>query len=224
MIQKLSNKFLFLGLAGQLGRDGAQINQVHIWHASKFKCPSCKFKTLASAYKKRLRVLRWQTYTLRHPEPSRSTSHNGIGIDIKQRTSSIQSSQVSSSCHDEVLHLQSNLESSRCLRVLPSSSEKGRKVGEETFKHDFTPKATHSEISFPAQSIQQLQEMITNAVKEQYGGSSQNSLTYSKPYTKRNDSLKMPIVYQPPEFQQFDGKCWFLPNNYGFLTRYTPLW
>ncbi|KAL0293307.1 UNVERIFIED_CONTAM: hypothetical protein Sradi_6945000 [Sesamum radiatum] len=37
-------------------------------------------------------------------------------------------------------------------------------------------------------------------------GSSKSSLTYSKPYTPRIDSLKMPMGYQPPKFQQFDGK------------------
>ena len=29
---------------------------------------------------------------------------------------------------------------------------------------------------------------------------------YSKPYTKRFDNLWMPAGYQPPKFQQFDGK------------------
>ncbi|KAL0353407.1 UNVERIFIED_CONTAM: hypothetical protein Sangu_0922000 [Sesamum angustifolium] len=33
-----------------------------------------------------------------------------------------------------------------------------------------------------------------------------SSFTYSKPYTPRIDSLKMPMGYQPPKFQQFDGK------------------
>ncbi|KAK4389722.1 hypothetical protein Sango_2309200 [Sesamum angolense] len=33
-----------------------------------------------------------------------------------------------------------------------------------------------------------------------------SSLTYSKPYTPRIDSLKMSMGYQPPKFQQFDGK------------------
>ena len=29
---------------------------------------------------------------------------------------------------------------------------------------------------------------------------------YSKPYTKRIDNLRMPMGYQPPKFQSFDGK------------------
>jgi len=48
--------------------------------------------------------------------------------------------------------------------------------------------------------------MIANSIKAQYGGPSQTSLLYSKPYTKRIDNLRMPNGYQPPKFQQFDGK------------------
>nr|XP_011468706.1 PREDICTED: uncharacterized protein LOC105352760 [Fragaria vesca subsp. vesca] len=48
--------------------------------------------------------------------------------------------------------------------------------------------------------------MIAKTIKAQYGGTSRDTLTYSKPYTKRLDNLRMPIGYQPPKFQQFDGK------------------
>ena len=55
-------------------------------------------------------------------------------------------------------------------------------------------------------SVQQLQDMITNSIRAQYEGPSQTSFMYSKPYTKRIDNFRMPLGYQPPEFQQFDGK------------------
>ena len=55
-------------------------------------------------------------------------------------------------------------------------------------------------------SVQQLQDMIANTIRAQYGGAPQSSLMYSKPYTKRFDNLRMPAGYQPPKFQQFDGK------------------
>ncbi|KAL0415691.1 UNVERIFIED_CONTAM: hypothetical protein Slati_3401000 [Sesamum latifolium] len=42
-------------------------------------------------------------------------------------------------------------------------------------------------------------------IRSKIEGSSKSSLTYSKPYTPRIDSLKMPMGYQP-QFQQFDGK------------------
>ena len=55
-------------------------------------------------------------------------------------------------------------------------------------------------------SIQQLQDMITNTIRAQYGGSSTSSLIYSKPYTKHIDNMRMTNGYQPPKFLQFDGK------------------
>ena len=61
--------------------------------------------------------------------------------------------------------------------------------------------------SIASLSIQQLQEMIANTIKTQYGGPAQTLSLYSKPYKKRIDNLRMPNNgYQPPKFQQFDGK------------------
>ncbi|KAL0396322.1 UNVERIFIED_CONTAM: hypothetical protein Scaly_0080600 [Sesamum calycinum] len=48
--------------------------------------------------------------------------------------------------------------------------------------------------------------MIANTINAQYDGSTQNSPTYSKPYSKRIDTLRMSIGYQPPKLKQFDGK------------------
>ncbi|KAL6313583.1 hypothetical protein AAG906_006951 [Vitis piasezkii] len=61
-------------------------------------------------------------------------------------------------------------------------------------------------VSMASLSVQQLQDMITNTIRAQYGGPSQSTLMYSKPYTKRIDNLRMPMGYQPPKFQSFDGK------------------
>ncbi|TYK00107.1 ty3-gypsy retrotransposon protein [Cucumis melo var. makuwa] len=55
-------------------------------------------------------------------------------------------------------------------------------------------------------SVQQLQDMIANSIRAQYEEPPQNSFMYSKPYTKRIDNLRMPLGYQPPKFQQFNGK------------------
>ncbi|KAL0445320.1 UNVERIFIED_CONTAM: hypothetical protein Slati_2254700 [Sesamum latifolium] len=54
--------------------------------------------------------------------------------------------------------------------------------------------------------VDQLKEFIEGTIRSKIEESSKSSLTYSKPYTPRIDSLKMPIGYQPPKFQQFDGK------------------
>ena len=50
-----------------------------------------------------------------------------------------------------------------------------------------------------ALTVQQLQDMITNTIRGQYGGPPQSSLGYSKPYSKRIDCLSMPTGYQPPK-------------------------
>ena len=55
-------------------------------------------------------------------------------------------------------------------------------------------------------SIQQFQDMITHIIGEQYGGPSQTTLMYFKPYTKRIDNLRMSMGYQPPKFQSFGEK------------------
>ncbi|KAH7863965.1 hypothetical protein Vadar_024075 [Vaccinium darrowii] len=60
--------------------------------------------------------------------------------------------------------------------------------------------------SIASLSVQQLQEMIASTIRAQYGGPAQSCFMYSKPYTKRIDYFRMPVGYQPPKFQQFDGK------------------
>ncbi|KAA0051326.1 ty3-gypsy retrotransposon protein [Cucumis melo var. makuwa] len=52
---------------------------------------------------------------------------------------------------------------------------------------------------------EQLQDMIVNSIRAQYGRPPQTSFMYSKSYTKRIDNLRMPLGYQPPKFQQFNG-------------------
>ncbi|KAM1079610.1 hypothetical protein ACFX2B_014156 [Malus domestica] len=47
--------------------------------------------------------------------------------------------------------------------------------------------------------------------KIDYEGSLHDSVLYSKPYSKKIDTLKMLRGYQPPKFMQFDGKG--NPNN-----------
>ncbi|KAL0313226.1 UNVERIFIED_CONTAM: hypothetical protein Sradi_5721900 [Sesamum radiatum] len=54
--------------------------------------------------------------------------------------------------------------------------------------------------------VDQLKEFIEGTIRSKIEGNSKSSLTYSKPYNPRIDNLKMPMGYQPPKFQQFDGK------------------
>ncbi|KAL0305197.1 UNVERIFIED_CONTAM: hypothetical protein Scaly_2993100 [Sesamum calycinum] len=54
--------------------------------------------------------------------------------------------------------------------------------------------------------VDQLKEFIEGTIRSKIEGSSKSSLTYSMPYTPSIGSLKMLMGYQPPKFQQFDGK------------------
>ncbi|KAK4382580.1 hypothetical protein Sango_2857500 [Sesamum angolense] len=54
--------------------------------------------------------------------------------------------------------------------------------------------------------MDQLKEFIEGTIRSKIEGSSKSSLTYSKLYTPRIHSFKIPMGYQPPKFQQFDVK------------------
>ncbi|KAL0462700.1 UNVERIFIED_CONTAM: hypothetical protein Slati_0157600 [Sesamum latifolium] len=54
--------------------------------------------------------------------------------------------------------------------------------------------------------VDQLKEFIMGTIQNKFGGNSKSSMTYIKPYTQRIDNLKMTVGYQPPKFQQFEGK------------------
>ena len=49
-------------------------------------------------------------------------------------------------------------------------------------------------------SVEQIQNLIANAVKAQLGGGSHKTHLYTKPYTKKIDAVCMPHGYQPPKF------------------------
>jgi len=55
-------------------------------------------------------------------------------------------------------------------------------------------------------TMNQLKELIKEAITDQVESSVQPLYSYVKPYTHRIDLLRMPPNYQPPKFQQFDGK------------------
>ncbi|KAK3026904.1 hypothetical protein RJ639_041373 [Escallonia herrerae] len=54
--------------------------------------------------------------------------------------------------------------------------------------------------------VDQLREFIMGTIKDKLKGPTKSSLTYAKPYTQKIDLLRMPIGYQPPKFQQFNGQ------------------
>ena len=96
------------------------------------------------------------------------------------------------------LEVQDLGESSHGHKFTSVKDDEGREI-------ENTPRQEQS-ASMASLLVQQLQDMITNTIRTRYGGSSMSSLTYSKPYTKRIDNMRMPNGYQPPKFLQFDGK------------------
>ena len=95
---------------------------------------------------------------------------------------------------------------------------KVKDLGESSHDHKFTstkddegreiensPQRERS-TSFASLLVQQLQDMITNTIRAQHVGSFTSSLTYSKPYTKRIDNMRMPKRVSTPKFLQFYGK------------------
>ncbi|KAH0773265.1 hypothetical protein KY290_010402 [Solanum tuberosum] len=54
--------------------------------------------------------------------------------------------------------------------------------------------------------LDRLKEFIEGTIKDKYEVSTKSSHMYAKPYTARIDNLKMPAGYQPPKFQQFEGR------------------
>jgi len=53
---------------------------------------------------------------------------------------------------------------------------------------------------------EQIRSLIANAIKPQLGKGNRKTNLYTKSYTKRIDLLRMPHGYQPPKFNQFNGK------------------
>ena len=55
-------------------------------------------------------------------------------------------------------------------------------------------------------TVEQIQDLIANAVTIQLGRGAHKTYLHTKPYTKRVDALYMPRGYQPLKFEQFDEK------------------
>ena len=68
--------------------------------------------------------------------------------------------------------------------------------------HNDKPKSLTKDLNFSTEGFISPDQLN----KDQVGGGSQASIAYAKPYTQRIDLLRMPQNYQPPKFQQFEGK------------------
>ena len=90
------------------------------------------------------------------------------------------------------LEVQDLGESSHGHKFTSVKDDEGREIENTPRREQYT--------SVASLSVQQLQDMITNTIRAQHGGSSTSSLTYSKPYTKRINNMIMPNGYQLPKF------------------------
>ncbi|KAL2533131.1 Uncharacterized protein Adt_06482 [Abeliophyllum distichum] len=54
-----------------------------------------------------------------------------------------------------------------------------------------------TQLSVGSLSVQQLQHMIADIIRAQYGGSPQSSPVYAKPYSRWIEEMRMPLGYQP---------------------------
>ncbi|KAA0033709.1 ty3-gypsy retrotransposon protein [Cucumis melo var. makuwa] len=66
------------------------------------------------------------------------------------------------------------------------ATDKGKNVVQEN-------QPQQQSVSVASLSVQQLQDMIANSIRAQYGGPPQTTFMYYKPYTKRIDNLRMPL-------------------------------
>ncbi|KAA0061178.1 ty3-gypsy retrotransposon protein [Cucumis melo var. makuwa] len=69
-------------------------------------------------------------------------------------------------------------------------TDKGKNVVQEN-------QPQQQSVSVAFLSVQQLQDMIENSIRAQYGEPLQTSFMYSKPYNKKIDNLRMPLGFQP---------------------------
>ncbi|XP_071932994.1 uncharacterized protein [Coffea arabica] len=86
--------------------------------------------------------------------------------------------------------------------------DEGDSSSREKEKEDAKSQATKEFSISPDGTIHvdNLKEFIEGTIKDKIGGGTKSYSGYTKSYTARVESLKMPVGYQPPKFQQFDGK------------------
>jgi hypothetical protein len=90
-----------------------------------------------------------------------------------------------------------------------TSATKALQVDQLDVIEDFTIGATRNicGITNDIFTTNQLKELIKEAIMDQVKSSVQPIYSYTKSYTQRINVLRMPLSYQPPKFQQFDGKA-----------------
>ncbi|KAL2487057.1 Retrotrans gag domain-containing protein [Abeliophyllum distichum] len=135
-----------------------------------------------------------------------------MALAIEKLTKSLEDKEAQISTLMHRLELQSPLTEDN-LKNASSSRTKDPEIQEHQQKQDIHDRTVvqnvlrdTAQLSVGFLSVQQLQHMIADTIRAQYGGSPQSSLVYAKPYSRRIEEMRMPLGYQPPKFQCFDGK------------------
>ncbi|KAL2532654.1 Retrotrans gag domain-containing protein [Abeliophyllum distichum] len=135
-----------------------------------------------------------------------------MALAIEKLTKSLEDKEAQISTLMHRLELQSPLMEDN-LKNASSSRTKDPEIQEHQQKQDIHDRTVvqnvlrdTTQLSVGSLSVQQLQHMIADTIRAQYGGSLQSSLVYAKPYSRRIEEMRMPLGYQPPKFQCFDGK------------------
>ncbi|KAL2498282.1 Ribonuclease H [Abeliophyllum distichum] len=135
-----------------------------------------------------------------------------MALDIEKLTKSLEDKEAQISTLMHRLEVQSPfMEDSP--KTASSSRTKNPEIQEHQQKQDIHDRMVvqnvlrdTTQLSVGSLSVQQLQHMIADTIRAQYGGSPQSSLVYAKTYSRRIEEMRMPLGYQPPKFQCFDGK------------------
>jgi hypothetical protein len=134
------------------------------------------------------------------------------------RTSRCSAKNLSKSITEETPHVVLKTSPEAAKKEVLKTSQEGTPeeiflVSREGISHKVLKVSTNSETSSNKIQVSndglihvdQLKEFIMGAIAEKDARSSQVFRSYTKPYTRRIEQLKMPENYQPPKFLQFDG-------------------
>ncbi|KAL2461666.1 RNA-directed DNA polymerase [Abeliophyllum distichum] len=114
-----------------------------------------------------------------------------MALAIEKLTKSLEDKEAQISTLMHRLELQSPLTEDN-LKNASSSRTKDPKIQEHQQKQDIHDRTVvqnvlrdTTQLSVGSLSVQQLQHMIADTIRTQYGGSPQSSLVYAKPYSRR---------------------------------------
>ncbi|KAI3444934.1 hypothetical protein Pfo_001599 [Paulownia fortunei] len=141
-------------------------------------------------------------------ESASSTPHSASSYSFTSNIASEQIASLMKAIEGLTKHIQEQDSQITKLMNKVDKANVSRVMGKQIEVHD-EEKASTQEFQVSSDGlipVDQLKKFIMGTIKDKFDGSFKSSFTYAKPYTQRIDNLKMIVGYQPPKFQQFDGK------------------